>query len=276
MYQADNLVLPQLSDTDFAKLKRLMQQVSGITMAPHKKQLVAGRLLKRLKALELATFSDYVAVLDDPAQQEERRLAVDLLTTNETYFFRDEAHFTLLRRMLGEWRKADLSIWSAACSSGEEVYSLSMLLNACLPGHISWHLVGSDLCRPVLQQAEQGIYPLSRAKGIPHEWLQRYCLRGVGEMEGMLSIKPQLRQRVRFCCINLNEALPGDLPYFDLVFLRNILIYFDRDAKVSLIRRVLTRLQPGGLLFVGHSESLLGLNLPLVPVAAAVYRHEPK
>lgn len=267
--------LPQLSDVEFVHVQKLMQNVSGIIMANHKKQLVAGRLLKRLKALGFESFSEYVALLEDPRQQDERRLAVDLLTTNETFFFREEAHFHFLKSIITDWDRRPLSIWSAACSSGEEVYSISMLLSDLLPGYSNWSLVGSDLCRHALDSARQGIYPMSRAQGIPAEFLKRYCLKGVGELEGLLQVKQELREKVSFYCINLNTNLPADLPVFDIIFLRNILIYFDVDGKRSIVERILSRLKPGGFLFIGHSESLYGLGLPLTSCGSAVYYHEP-
>lgn len=149
-----------------------------------------------------------------------------------------------------------------------------MLLDSLLPCSNSWSLVGSDLCRHVLETAQSGIYPLSRAKAIPEEMLRKYCLKGVGSMDGYLQIQALLRQRVSFRCINLNDALPHDMPMFDVIFLRNILIYFDQTGKRELVSRVISRLQPGGYLFIGHSESLYGLNLPLTSCGSAVYYKE--
>lgn len=266
--------LPQLSDVEFSHVQKLMQNISGIIMANHKKQLVAGRLLKRLKALGFESFGEYVAFLEDPRQQDERRLAVDLLTTNETFFFREEAHFHFLKSIVADSGRGPLKIWSAACSSGEEVYSISMLLSDLLANNSAWSLLGSDLCRHALDAARQGIYPMSRAQAIPDKFLKLYCLKGIGELDGLLQIKQELRERVDFRCINLNVALPADLPLFDVIFLRNILIYFDAEGKKSITSRVISRLKPGGFLFIGHSESLYGLGLPLTSCGSAVYYHE--
>lgn len=266
--------LPALEDADFQRISELMFRVSGIRIEANKKMLVSGRLLKRLKALHLADFHSYVQRLQQDSAQEERRLVVDLLTTNETFFFREEAHFDFLRALIADHPGASWRMWSAACSSGEEVYSLAMLMDQLLPGSQRWHLLGSDICRHALETASSAIYPLSRAKGVPDAMLRRYCLRGVGEMEGFLQIQPILRQQVSFRCINLNQPLPGDLPLFDVVFLRNILIYFDQVGKKTLLDRVLNRLHPGGYLFVGHSESLYGMDLPLTPCGSAVYFRE--
>lgn len=264
---------PVLEETEFRQIRELMRRVSGITMADHKRQLVAGRLMKRVRTLACASFADYVGILLAPASEEERRLAVDLLTTNETYFFREEGHFQFLRQWLLQQGTVPSRFWSAACSSGEEVYSLAMLLSDVLP-QSSWQLFGSDLCRHALQTAESAVYPLSRAEGIPVPWKKRYCLKGVGEMEGYLQICPALRRRATFRCLNLNESLPRDWGQFEVIFLRNMLIYFDAQGKQKIVQGLLPHLSTKGLLFVGHSETLQGLDLPLVPCGPSVYRRQ--
>lgn len=263
--------LPVLEETEFRQIRDLMRRVSGIVMADHKRQLVAGRLMKRVRALSCGSFADYVGILLAAASDEERRLAVDLLTTNETYFFREEGHFEFLRQWLQQQTAPPLRFWSAACSSGEEVYSLAMLLNDALP-QANWQLHGSDLCRHALQTAAAAVYPLSRAEAIPTPWKKRYCLKGVGEMDGYLQVCAPLRQRVTFHCLNLNEPLPVNWGQFDVIFLRNMLIYFDAQGKQKIVRGLLPHLSPKGLLFVGHSESLQGLSLPLQPCGPSVYR----
>ncbi|MGL4207671.1 MAG: CheR family methyltransferase [Aeromonadaceae bacterium] len=265
---------PELSEPDFLEIRELMSRVSGIKMAPHKRQLVAGRLLKRLREHACDSFHEYVQILKAPTSEEERRLAVDLLTTNETFFFREEGHFRYLGRWLEGRTTLPLRVWSAACSSGEEIYSLAMVLQEARPAG-GWELLGSDLCRHVLAKAQQGIYPMSRAQGIPEAWLKRYCLKGVGEQEGYLQVASTLRSRVQFSCINLNESLPLEIGMFDVIFLRNILIYFDMPAKQAILARIAQRLKPDGLLFIGHSESLQGLALPLIPCDSAVYCRSP-
>ncbi|WP_409420747.1 CheR family methyltransferase [Pseudaeromonas sp. ZJS20] len=262
---------PALEETEFRQIRDLMRRVSGITMADHKRQLVAGRLMKRVRALACGSFADYVGILLAPASDEERRLAVDLLTTNETYFFREEGHFQFLRQWAQQQSPPPLRFWSAACSSGEEVYSLAMLLSDVLP-QANWQLHGSDLCRHALQTALAAVYPLSRTEAIPEAWKKRYCLKGIGEMDGYLQVGASLRRRVAFHCLNLNEPLPSDWGQFDVIFLRNMLIYFDAQGKQKIVQGLLPHLSARGLLFVGHSESLQGLSLPLVPCGPSVYR----
>ena len=234
--------LPSLNEHDFNIISHLMADISGIQMATHKRALVSGRLMKRLRILQLDSFSDYVALLKNPQQQEERRIAVDLLTTNETFFFREKPHFDLLLKLLKQHPRRPLRLWSAACSSGEEVYSLAMILSEGLEKGTHWEIMGSDLCRQALDKAKQAIYPLQRTENLPTEWL------------------------------NLNIPLPPTLGCFDIIFLRNMLIYFDPKTKQQILERIIAQLKPGGLLFVGHSEGLHGINLPVTAYAPAVYR----
>ena len=262
---------PELAESDFQIIRSLMARISGITMASHKRQLVAGRLMKRLRVLHCSSFAEYAALLVAPGNDEERRLAVDLLTTNETFFFREEAHFHLLQKWLQDFSGSQLRVWSTACSSGEEVYSLAMVLQeARLP--CTWQLFGSDLCRHALNSAMQAIYPISRCSGIPDDLRKRYCLKGVGDMDGYLQMTANLRTQVSFRCINLNEPLPSDMASFDVIFLRNMLIYFDMAAKQTILEKICSRLKMDGLLFIGHSESINGLSLPLTALGSAVYR----
>lgn len=260
----------ELEPDVFSRLQRLMKGASGIFLPPHKQALVSSRLQKRVRSLGLSGFREYVTYLDQTP--EERRLAIDLLTTNETSFFREAKHFRLLQQLLPGF-KAPVRVWSAACSSGEEPYTLAMVMDQALE-HDDWRIVASDLSNQVLEKARNAVYPVRQEQSIERSLLVRYCLRGTGEASGFFQIKPELRQRVDFACINLNEPLPGDLGHFDVIFIRNVLIYFDQSGKRDILTRVLLQLKPGGYLFVGHSESLQGLGLGVTGVAPAVYRKD--
>ncbi len=264
--------LPVLSPHDFSVITNLMAEISGIKMAPHKHALVAGRLMKRLRALSLSDFSEYIQIIQNPANNEERRIAVDLLTTNETFFFREQPHFDLMTRLIRQHPHRPLHIWSAACSSGEEVYSLAMVVNTNLLPGTQWQIIGSDLCRQVLDTARKAVYPLERSENIPSEWLHQYCLKGIGDMSGSFCINKSLTQHTQFKCLNLIETLPESHGPFDIIFLRNMLIYFDKKSKQQILERVLRKLKQGGLIFVGHSEGLHDLDLPIESYATAVYR----
>jgi chemotaxis protein methyltransferase CheR len=265
-----------ISQGEFARFQRFIFDKAGITMSDSKKALVSGRLAKRLQHFGLPSYDAYFRLLTDGAHKDEVQLAVDLLTTNETYFFREARHFDMLREA-AEAARAGLRtgtpfrVWSAACSSGEEPYSIAMVLADVL-GSAPWELTASDISTRVLQRARTGHYPMERATHVPPDYLRRYCLKGIRDQQGTLLVDRALRERVQFRQVNLNTALPGDLGTYDLVFLRNVMIYFNGDTKREVVTRILGRIKPGGHLFIGHSESLQDLGDMLRPVVPSVYR----
>jgi len=259
-----------IRDEDFSAFQAMFFTAAGIRLAPGKKALVASRLARRLKHHGIACYGEYFKIVKGSA--DEKAIAVDLLTTNETYFFREPKHFDyLVTNVLPKRARGDTyRVWSAACSSGEEVYTLAMLLSENLDSQ-PWEVFGSDLSSAVLTRACAGIYPMERGKGIPPELLKRYCWRGTNEQAGKFLVDEWLRQQTRFAQINLNEALP-DIGMFDVIFLRNVLIYFEQEKKQQIIARLLHKLRPGGYLFIGHSESLNGMSLSLASQLPSVYR----
>lgn len=263
--------LPVLGEAPFRQLKQMMHEASGIVLADNKRTLVAGRLLKRLRHYQLDTYEQYLALLNDPNYSLERRLVIDLLTTNETYFFREYPHFEFLGQWLSQQRTAQ-RLWSAACSSGEEAYSLAMVAAEQSQG--DWSVLGTDLSQTVLSTAELGIYDIAQGRYFPDGALQRHCLCGVGEMLGRMRIQPQLRARVAFREVNVAKPLPTDLGSFDVIFLRNLLIYFEPAQKLQIVRRLTERLRVGGLLFIGHAESIHGFDLPLRLVQPSVFERQ--
>lgn len=263
-------MLTTISERDFSRYQALLYQQAGIRLGAEKKALLCGRLAKRLRQRGMASYDDYYSLIvrEDPA---ELQTAIDLLTTNETYFFREPKHFEFLSRRLAAAKpSAGLRVWSAACSSGEEPYSIAMVLAEAL-GDASWEIVATDISTRVLERARTGHYPIERAKGIPQRYLAAYCLKGTGAHTGTLLVEKKLRQRVGFRHLNLLE-LPSDLGSFDIVFLRNVLIYFDVPTKRQVVESVAARLKPGGYLLIGHSESLHGITDVLAGEAPATYR----
>jgi chemotaxis protein methyltransferase CheR len=262
-----------ISDQEFEQFRRFIHSSAGISLSEGKKALVGGRLAKRLQQYGCRTYGEYYKLISGGAHPKELQTAVDLLTTNETYFFREPQHFEFLaKKIVTEQRGGKpLRVWSAASSSGEEVYSIAMVLadNLGLTG--PWELLGSDISLRVLEKARQGHYPIDRTKLLPPEYLKRFCLRGTGAHEGTLLIERTLRERVQFFQANLNDALP-DIGQFDLIFLRNVMIYFDAATKRSVMRRMVSALRPGGWFFVSHSENLHGITDALVQVQPAVFR----
>lgn len=261
---------PKMGELEFRRFQKLIFEAAGIHLAPAKRLMVAGRLAKRLKALSLPDFVSYVRYVDQNAA--EYQLVVDLLTTNETYFFREPKHFDFIcEQILPQHpRRQQLKVWSAACSSGEEPYSIAMLL-ADQMGVKGWSILATDISTQVLARAKMGHYPLTRTEGIPTQYLKRFCLRGVAREAGTLLVEKGLRERVEFRQLNLMESLSA-LPLFNLILLRNVLIYFNGDTKQQVVMRVAGHIQPGGYLFIGHSETLSGIECGLEQVAPAIYR----
>lgn len=256
-----------LQPEEFQALRRIMQAASGIELPDEKRYLIIHRLGKRLRHYRLNSFSDYLALVR--RDYAERQLLVDLLTTNETWFFREPRHFDWLAR-LAKSRRGALRVWSAASSTGEEAYSIAMTLaENCLSGQ--WEVLGTDVSHSVVERASSGLFPAKAIDSIPRDYLKKYWLKGIGDSEGQIMAKPGLSKCVTFQVANLNERLPAKLGVFDVVLLRNVLIYFNSDGKQRLVRNVLERLKPGGLLMVGHSESLFSLDLPLRQLAPSVY-----
>jgi chemotaxis protein methyltransferase CheR len=194
------------------------------------------------------------------------------LTTNETYFFREQKHFDLLRdTILPPLMNAkQVRIWSGASSSGEEVYSIAMVLADRLRNR-NWELIGSDISTRVLEQARAGHYPIERTKDISRDYLSKYCLKGTGAQEGTFLIDKALRSRVQFMQVNLNTKLPA-LGEFDVIFLRNVMIYFDQKTKQQVLQRMVPLLKSGGYFLVSHSETLNGITDALKAISPSVYR----
>ena len=262
-----------LTEREFVRFQRFIHDAAGITLSATKRALVSGRLARRLSQHGLASYTDYLDLLASGADAVEVQTAVDLLTTNETYFFREPRHFEFLREQAlapARRRGKPFRVWSAACSSGEEVYSIAMVLADAL-GDEPWEVLGSDISSRVLQRAAAAHYPLERTRQIPPPQLKRHCLRGIDEQAGTLLVQRALRARVRFQQINLNAAVPA-IGRFDLIFLRNVMIYFDLATKRQVVARVLEQLEDGGHFCIGHSETLNDVSDAVTLVAPATYR----
>lgn len=263
----------EITPAEFAQFQRLIYRIAGISLADSKKVLLAGRLGKRLRHLGLGSFGEYYRLVSGGSEPGELQTMVDLLTTNETYFFREEAHFEFLRDeiLASHPASSPFNVWSAASSTGEEIYTLSFVLADTLGLNAPWHVTGSDISTAVLATAERGLYWLDRTRGLPQTYLRKYCLKGVRSQQGSFMIAPEIKRHTRFLQVNLNQDLPA-LGKFDVIFLRNVMIYFDNDTKREVVRRLVGQLVPGGYLIVGHSESLNGLTDRLKAVKPTIYR----
>lgn len=263
-----------LSSKAFEAVTQLFHSVSGIKLGEAKHALVTGRLQRLAAEAGESDLEQYVdKLLRGGAPAQELTRLIDRLTTNETYFFREPQHYNDLADRLAQVSPGqDFKVWSAASSSGEEAYSAAMLMSDLLPGK-PWQIIGTDLSSAMVEAARRGLYPMERARMVPPDYLKRFCLKGQGEQTGQMLVAREVRARVQFEQANLMQPLPESLPLFDVVFLRNVLIYFDNPAKTEIVRRVLGRLKPDGVLYTGHAESLSNLGLPVRTVCTAVHGH---
>lgn len=268
-----------MRDSEFDFIRSLVYERSRINLGPDKRQLVSARLGKRLRATNVATLTDYCRLLQEPGAEQELGHLIDAISTNHTFFFREIAHFDFLRtkavpelldRSRAErWTK--FRVWSAACSSGEEPYSIAMTLAGCLPNW-PWQIDATDISRRILEKAAAGIYLHEPVSRLPLETIRAHFQKGFGPQEGCYRIKPALRERVAFHHLNLLEGEPPFTEPFQVIFCRNVMIYFDRPTQEELIDRLSRRLVPGGYLMVGHSESLTHLRHPLRSIRPAIYQ----
>jgi len=263
-----------LTDREYATIRDLLFKRAGISLGPSKKALVAGRLFKRIQTVGMSSYGEYFARLLSGSAPDELQTAIDLLTTNETYFFREPKHFEMLEELAVAAPKGKtFRVWSAACSTGEEVYTIAMTLQelsrkARCP---NWEVRGSDLSTRVLEHARTGLYSMDRTEGIPPELMKRYFLQGTGPYEGQILVDKVLRDKTDFAQINLIEPLPELVP-FDVIFLRNVMIYFEPPVKRKVVMQLLSVLAHDGVLFVGLAETLNGIVDGLVSVGPGAYR----
>lgn len=269
-----------ITNREFALFQSFIHRRTGIHLPEAKKALVVARLSRRLRTLGLPSFTAYFERVEHDA--EEQTVMLDSICTNETRFFREPRQFEFLELMvLPEWRRRGeeglvpkrIRAWSAACSTGEEPYSLAMLLRAHFPAESGWtvEILASDISTKVLAAAREGVWPIDRAQDIPPEYRRAYMLRGVRAEEGKMRAQPAVRSLIEFRRLNLNDdAYAVDGP-FDLIFCRNVLIYFDRETKAAVIERLARHLSPTGILFLGHSETLHGAAHALKHIGPTAY-----
>jgi len=258
-----------LREQEFAAFQAFIYKEAGIYLSKVKQALLVGRLSRRVRELGLDSFSAYFERVTDPRYPEERVELINCICTHETHFFREPRQFDYLETVvLPKWRaQAEagerarrVRAWSAGCSSGEEPFSISMSLLAACPASAGWsvEVVATDVSTRVLDRARAAVWPLERAKHISEAYLKRFMLRGTAEHHEKMKAGPELRAAVRFEHLNLNSPSYDLGGSFDLIFCRNVLIYFDTDSKERVIRQLLSRLAPDGLLFLGHAETLSG------------------
>jgi chemotaxis protein methyltransferase CheR len=274
---------PSLSDHDLHSLSRFIHGECGIKMPPSKRVMLESRLQKRLRALGIKTFKDYCQYLfSDEGKCSELTHCIDAITTNKTDFFREASHFDYLTsQVLPALIKAgDISckrrftVWSAGCSTGEEPYTLAMILSEfaeTMPG-FDFKVLASDISTQVLDKAKLGVYSQESVSPVPEELKLKYLLRSKDSRKSLVRIVPRLREKVIFHRLNFMESHFNIRDKVDVIFCRNVIIYFDRITQEKLMNTFCRYLLPGGYLFLGHSETLNSMNVPLVSIAPTIYR----
>ena len=276
----------QISETEFRRFQQLIYSEAGIWLAGAKSALLVGRLSRRLRHYGLKSFRQYYdLVVSSP---EERIQMLNAISTNETHFFREPQHFELLRssifprwkREAGTGRRSrKIRVWSAGCSTGQEPYSLAMVLLDQFPAAAGWQveITATDISTRALETARNAIWPAEKAAEIPRPYLKDFMLRGFGEQAGKIKAGPELRSVMQFFRLNLNDPAYPLAGKFDLIFCRNVLIYFDLNSRERAQRRLAAYLAPDGYFFVGHAESLHAMGTSLTTVIPTVYtpKHDP-
>jgi chemotaxis protein methyltransferase CheR len=270
-----------LSDKEFSRLTEFIYRECGIKITEAKRTMVETRLQKRLRGLGLTSFSRYCDYLFGPRGMEEELVhLINVITTNKTDFFREPAHFhylvaealpKMLRQSSG---RRTITVWSAGCSSGEEPYTLAIVLKEFVAERrgIDFLILATDISTNVLEKAKLAVYDEERIGPIPDDLRKRYLLKSKDTVHRMYRVIPELRERTRFRRLNFMDSDFGFRETMDVIFCRNVIIYFDKQTQERLLNRFCGYLSSDGYLFMGHSETLLGMDVPLVQVAPTVYR----
>lgn len=265
-----------LTDRDLGQIVRLVYDRSGITLHEGKRSLVTARLQKRLRVHGHRTFAEYLKHVETDSAGDELTELLDAIATNHTYFFREEQHFELLAsKVVPEWRaraQGPFKVWSAACSTGEEPYTIAMTLRALSPPP-EFTIAASDLSTKALRVARSAVYKMAGVQSLPREVLRANFEKGLGEHEGLARVSQDVRRHVSFKNLNLLEI--KDLgERYDVVFCRNVMIYFDKAVQQRVVEMLERHIKPGGYLFISHAETLNGVSHRLRWIAPAVYRKE--
>ena len=267
-----------MSDRDLQSFMNIIYSECGISLTREKKPMITARLSKRLRALSMDSFKDYYEFVISPeGREKELRSMIDVITTNTTEFFRESKHFDFLINQylpaLLRTNKRHLNIWSAGCSSGEEPYSLAMILaEHYKPESITYSILATDISSKVLSKAQNAVYSEDVIDTIPSLYRYKYLMRGKGNMAGKFRIVPELRDAITFKSLNFMDESFEIETQMDIIFCRNVIIYFDRKTKSGLVQKFYDQLVPDGFYFIGHSETLNSINDKFTSVAPTIYR----
>lgn len=269
----------KLSDDDFKRLSDFIYSHYGIKMPPVKKIMLQSRLQKRLRELNITTFKDYVEFVFSPEGQDNEVIhMIDVVSTNKTDFFREPVHFEYLTDVVipayaASNPRMPLTIWSAGCSSGEEPYTIAITIEEAKQKYpnIDYTILGTDISTRILKSAHEAIYKENRVEGIPISILKKYFLRSKDRSNPTVRVIPELHRKVSFGRLNFMDNYYQVQENFDVIFCRNVLIYFDRETQEKVISKLCSKLKPGGHFFLGHSESITGMHLPLKQIKPTIF-----
>jgi chemotaxis protein methyltransferase CheR len=271
---------PEFTEADFIKISRLVYEQCGINLHEGKKELVKARLGKRIRKGNFCSFRDYFDFVINDQSGEEMIQLLDSISTNFTHFFRENQHFEYLKNTFIPSLKTrtgknpkKLRVWSAGCSTGEEPYTIAITLLESLPPGSGWDLkiLATDLSTKVLASAKTGVYLKEKIQSLSSDLVKKYFLRGEKQWQNYVKIKPLVKSMVTFQRLNFMEAFSFNEP-FDCIFCRNVMIYFDKETRTHLVNRFYEHLETGGAFFIGHSESLSGIEHPFQYVKPATYK----
>lgn len=261
----------KITDSEYVKYREIIHETTGIELKENKHNLIESRLMKRLRHHNMNSYGDYYELV--MRDKNELQLMINQVTTNETSFFRENKHFDYLVRKILPHANERLRIWSAASSIGVEAYTIAMVVDEVLSiRHLPFDILASDINIEVLSQAKNAVYDIKFSENIPDAYLRKYCLKGVGDMQNKFTIKVYLKNKLSFAQINLTKPISPNVGKFDIIFLRNVLIYFDIQTKQNVVKYVLQHLKPNGYFFIGHSETLFNISDEVVQVMPTVYQ----
>lgn len=266
----------KLSTEEFNRLSVYINTNFGIKMPPEKKTMLQSRLQKRLRDLDIATFKEYIdLVFTENGESSELIHMIDVVTTNKTDFFREPAHFDYItQEVLPNIAGRQIKVWSAGCSSGEEVYTTAIVIKEFLQNHngSDFQILGTDISSRVLAKAVSAIYPEDRIANIPIELKKKYFLKSKDRVNPTVRVVKELRSKAYYQRLNFMNSDYGEIKdMFDIIFCRNVLIYFDRPTQEKVISKLCQKLKYGGYFFLGHSESIMGMSLPLKQIRPTIF-----
>jgi len=273
----------KLNNETFSRISRFIDKEYGIQLSPSKKIMVESRLQKRLKKLNIKSFTEYADfIFSPPGEKAEMTSMVDLITTNKTDFFRESDHFEYLQNNIlpesfsgsQSGSKDVCNVWSCGCSSGEEPYTLAMVLSeyAEISPSFKYRVKGTDISSEVLAKAKKAIYNESDVEPVPMQLRRKYLLRSRDNTNPLVKIKPEIQGNVQFEHLNLMDRQYTITGKMDIIFFRNVAIYFTKSTQEEIINKICRHLKPGGYLFIGHSESLFNMDVPVKQVGSTIYR----